>query len=121
MALFTVCGNLTKKKIKIHNSTEGKEYVTFTLCDNPYKKNKDSKVQGEMVAYKVICWDEFAQMMKKEAKPGRQFTVKGILSPRTWVKDGKEYEGMEIKANDIKPGRLPNSLKQENEPMGDAA
>lgn len=109
MAFIKVCGNLTKKEITVHTTKTGEEFVTFTLCDNPYKKDRDSEVYGEMVAYKVVCWGEFAQLMKKEAMPGRQVTVKGILSPCIWKQDDKELRGVEIKAIEITLGRIPNN------------
>lgn len=115
MAKITVIGNLTKKDIKIHKAKNGKEYVTFILCDNPFKKTRESKVTGEMVAYKVICWNEFAELVKKEAMPGRQFKVTGNLVPRVWTKDGITYEGMEIKASEIVAGRIPNALRKVEE------
>lgn len=102
-----VCGNLVRD-IKVHTDKSGKEYVSFILADNPYKKTKESTVNGDTVFRKVVCWNEFAELVKKEAMIGRQFTVTGHLVPVRWVKDGVVYQGEEIKASEVKAGRIPN-------------
>ncbi len=110
MNTITIVGNLVREP-EIHYTESGTVFANFSIADNGFAKGEKTTI-----FWKVIMFGAAAENFGNEAVKGREYTIKGICTPNTYVdKNGIERHEIGLQAECYKNGRLPKSAKTDNQ------
>ena len=110
MNTITIVGNLVREP-EIHYTENGTVFANFSIADNGFAKGEKTTI-----FWKVIMFGAVAENFGNEAVKGREYTIKGICTPNSYVdKNGIERHEIGLQAECYKNGRLPKSVKTDNQ------
>lgn len=110
MNTITIVGNLVREP-EIHYTENGAVFANFSIADNGFAKGEKTTI-----FWKVIMFGAAAENFGNEAVKGREYTIKGICTPNSYVdKNGIERHEIGLQAECYKNGRLPKSAKTDNQ------
>ena len=87
--------------------------VNFTIAVNESRKQGNEWTKYPNY-FDVTFTGNYAAAMSKSLSKGIEVTVSGKLHQDRWEKDGQKYSKVIIKADNVKPGRLPKGNNAEN-------
>jgi single-strand DNA-binding protein len=102
-ATVTVIGNITNEP-ELRFTPSGVAVVTFSVADNPRKKNQQSGQyeNGESTFYRVQAWRQQAENIAESFNKGDRVVVVGELQNRRYeTQDGGVRFSLEINANAV--------------------
>ena len=105
MNTITVQGNLVKEPRFIY-SEKGTAIVNFVLADNGFANGEKT-----VVFWECFMYGEPAEKLGNEFMVGRQYTIKGVVVPNNYEKNGVKHYGMRIHAECFKNGLKPKAKK----------
>jgi single-strand DNA-binding protein len=98
---ITVTGNLTKDP-ELKYIPSGAAVCNLYIAINRTYKVKE-EVKKEVVFINVVVWGKDAEYCGQVLGKGSEVLVMGRLTQRSWEKDGKKNQIIEIRANHVIP------------------
>ena len=93
MVYLVMDGRLTRD-VELRRNGDGKAFAHFTLAVDRGYKNK----QGESLTdfFDCVAIGQKAETISKYVHKGDKFLVCGTLEKRSWEKDGRKYQTVEV-------------------------
>lgn len=94
MNITALSGRLTKDP-ELRHTTSGKAVVAFTIAvDRPGVKDKTDFID-------CIAWEKKAEFVSRYFRKGQRIEVSGIITTRTYEKDGEKRKTTEIRCDQV--------------------
>lgn len=116
MNIIAVSGRLTRDP-ELRYTTSGKAVTTFTVAvDRPGVRDKTDFID-------CVAWEKKAEFVSRNFRKGKRIEVSGVLTTRSYEKDGQKRKATEVRCDQVFFGDSKNSGKSgqaQNPSGGDA-
>jgi len=109
MNIIAVSGNLTRDP-ELRCTSSGKSVTTFTIAvDRPGVKDKTDFID-------CVAWEKKAEFVSRNFCKGKRIEVSGVLTTRSYDKDGQKRKAVEVRCDQIFFGDSKNSGESDQAP-----
>lgn len=105
MNTVTVVGNLVKDVV-VNYSEKGVAVASFVIADNGFANGTKN-----VIYWNCVMFGANAENFANNFMVGRQYTIKGVLQPNNYEKDGVKHFSVQIVVEGIKNGLKPKAKK----------
>lgn len=92
MNIIAISGRLTRDP-ELKTTTSGKEVVEFTVAvDRPGTRDQTDFID-------CVAWDKKAEFIAQYFQRGKRIEVSGVLTTRSYEKDGKKHKRSEVRCD----------------------
>lgn len=94
MNIIAISGRLTRDP-ELKTTTSGKEVVEFTVAvDRPGTRDQTDFID-------CVAWDKKAEFIAQYFQRGKRIEVSGVLTTRSYEKDGKKHKRSEVRCDQV--------------------
>lgn len=109
MNIIAVSGRLTRDP-ELRYTTSGKAVTSFTVAvDRPGVKDKTDFID-------CAAWEKKAEFVSRHFRKGKQIEVSGVLTTRSYEKDGQKRKAVEVRCDQVFFGDSKNNSENGQAP-----
>ena len=109
MNIIAVSGRLTRDP-ELRYTTSGKAVTSFTVAvDRPGVKDKTDFID-------CVAWEKKAEFVSRNFRKGKRIEVSGVLTTRSYEKDGQKRKAVEVRCDQVFFGDSKNSSENSQAP-----
>ena len=87
---------------KVRKLDSGKTVANFSIATNEIYRDSNGEKQSETTWHRLVAWGKQAEIAEKYLKKGKEVTIEGKLTHRTWEdKNGEKQYTTEIVVNSM--------------------
>lgn len=102
MNIIAVSGRLTRDP-ELRYTTSGKAVTSFTVAvDRPGVRDKTDFID-------CVAWEKKAEFVSRNFRKGKRIEVSGVLTTRSYEKDGQKRKAVEVRCDQVFFGDSKNS------------
>lgn len=109
MNIIAVSGRLTRDP-ELRYTTSGKAVTSFTVAvDRPGVKDKTDFID-------CVAWEKKAEFVSRHFRKGKRIEVSGVLTTRSYEKDGQKRKAVEVRCDQVFFGDSKNNSENGQAP-----
>lgn len=110
MNIIAVSGRLTRDP-ELRYTTSGKAVTSFTVAvDRPGVRDKTDFID-------CVAWEKKAEFVSRNFRKGKRIEVSGVLTTRSYEKDGQKRKAVEVRCDQVFFGDSKNSGESGQAPV----